>query len=71
MSEPLRTALSVISEALQSEAQARAVLRLLRENGYACVPREPTKEMLDEGWYYAHDEDALGTWRAMIDVGDK
>lgn len=71
MSAPLRPALSIIAEVLQSEAQARKVLVALRQNGFACVPREPTEEMLEEGWYYAHEEDAKGTWRAMIDVGDK
>jgi hypothetical protein len=66
----LRSSLTIISEALGSESAARTVLRTLRESGYACVPREPTKEMLEDGWYYAHEEDALGTWRVMIEKGD-
>ena len=38
---------------------ARAVLKLMRE---------PDAKMLEEGWYSAHDEDAAGTWRDMIDA---
>ncbi len=70
MNVPLRSALAIVSETFGSEQMTRIILRVLRENGYACVPREPTQEMLDEGWYYAHEEDALGTWYAMIDKGD-
>ena len=32
------------------------------------VPRLPTKEMVEAAWAYAHDEDAVGVWRAMIDA---
>jgi hypothetical protein len=32
------------------------------------VPRNPTKEMLEAGWYEAHDENAAGTWRDMIEA---
>jgi hypothetical protein len=35
------------------------------------VPRVPTKEMLDAAWADAHDEDAAGVWRAMIDAWQK
>ncbi len=31
------------------------------------VPRNPTKEMLEAGWYEAHAENAEGTWRDMIE----
>jgi hypothetical protein len=29
--------------------------------------REPTEAMVDEGWYYAYEENALKTWQSMID----
>ena len=32
------------------------------------VPREPTPSMLKAGWYAAHDEDAAGVWRDMIEA---
>lgn len=30
------------------------------------LPRTPTKEMLEEGWYEASAENAAGVWRDMI-----
>ncbi len=33
---------------------------------FVLVPRNPTKEMLEAGWYEAHDEDAGGVWQEMI-----
>lgn len=30
--------------------------------------REPTKEMIGAAWAEAHDENALGVWRDMIDA---
>jgi len=27
--------------------------------------------MLEEGWYYAHEEDALGVWSAMLLAAEK
>ncbi len=35
---------------------------------YVLVPRNPTKEMIDAGWYEAQDENAEGTWRDMIEA---
>jgi hypothetical protein len=35
---------------------------------FVLVPRNPTKEMLAEGWYEAHEENAAGVWRAMIEA---
>jgi hypothetical protein len=53
---------------LMAQAVADKVLRTLREAGYAVVPREPTKEMLDEGWYEANAENAHGVWTSMIEA---
>lgn len=39
------------------------------EEEWVCVPRRPTKAMLDAAWAYALDEDAEGVWRSMIEVG--
>jgi hypothetical protein len=33
---------------------------------FAVVPRVPTKAMLEEGWYEAHEENAAGVWEDMI-----
>ncbi len=38
---------------------------------YVLVPRKPTKEMLEDGWYGAHDEDAGATWRLMIEAYER
>jgi len=62
MSGPLH----IIAAALNSEDNAQRVLAALDAAGYACVPREPTEEMLKEGWAWAHDEDAAGTYRSMV-----
>lgn len=35
------------------------------------VPRQPTKEMLDDGWYGAHDEDAAAVWRLMVEAWER
>jgi hypothetical protein len=32
------------------------------------VPRLPTKEMLDTVWAEAHEENAAGAWRDMIEA---
>ena len=58
----------VVVSILDSEQKAAKFLDALFAAGYACVPIEPTNEMLEQGWYYAHDEDAKGTWRAMIEA---
>lgn len=66
MSDPLQ----IITAVLDSEGDARRVLAALDSAGYACVPREPTEEMLREGWAWAHDEDEGGTYRAMVAVAE-
>jgi hypothetical protein len=38
------------------------------QSEYVLVPREPTPAMLKAGWYEAHDEDAEGVWRVMIEA---
>jgi hypothetical protein len=35
------------------------------------VPRKPTPEMLADGWYGAHDEDAGAVWRLMISAFER
>ncbi len=51
---------------LMAQAATDDILRALREAGYAVVPKSPSKKMLDEGWYEANAENALGVWTAMI-----
>lgn len=38
------------------------------QQDYVLVPRTPTPEMLADGWYGAHDEDAEAVWRLMIEA---
>ncbi len=38
------------------------------EIDFVLVPRTPTKAMLEGGLYEAHDENAAGTWRDMIEA---
>jgi len=35
------------------------------------VPRNPTKEMIDEAWAEALGEDAAGVWNSMIESWEK
>jgi len=35
------------------------------------VPRTPTAEMLKDGWYGAHEEDATAVWRLMIEAWER
>lgn len=63
MSAPLR----LIATALGSEDQAIHLLAALDAAGYVCVPRDPTKDMMDAAWAYALDEDAEGVWKSMIE----
>jgi hypothetical protein len=68
--------LKLISAALEprlmsiliAKAVADEILSALKEGGYAVVPKAPTKQMLDEGWYEANEENALGVWRDMIEA---
>ncbi len=56
------------------ERVARAIAKVAYESDQVIARaaieamRDPTGGMLAEGWYYAHEEDAHGTWHAMIDA---
>jgi hypothetical protein len=63
MSAPL----SLIAVVLGSEDQAARVLAALAAAGYVCVPRDPTKAMLESAWAHALDEDAEGVWKSMVE----
>lgn len=71
-SELENTVASVLEPRLMSVLMARAaaqeILRSITEKGLVIVPRKPTQEMLEAGWYYANDEDAAGTWDSMIEA---
>jgi len=49
---------------------AEEILDAIRKAGYVCVPREPTKDMLDAAWADALAEDAIGVWSTMIGVSE-
>lgn len=38
-----------------------------QDEDFVLVPRNPTKEMLEAGWADAHEEDAAGVWKSMIE----
>jgi hypothetical protein len=38
---------------------------------YVVVPRIPTKEMLADGWYGAHEENAASVWELMIEAWER
>ena len=40
------------------------------DTGYVCVPKVPTKDMLDAAYYEALGEDAAGVWREMLRASD-
>jgi hypothetical protein len=35
---------------------------------YVLVPRAPTEAMIKAGWFEAHEENASGVWRDMIEA---
>ena len=47
--------------------RASDALAALSDAGWVCVPRTPTKAMLDEAWASALEENAGGVWRDMIE----
>jgi hypothetical protein len=66
----------VISSALEprlmsvllSHALSGEIVRALANKGFVIVPRSPTKEMLEEGWYEATNENARGVWVCMLEA---
>jgi hypothetical protein len=42
-----------------------------KKSDFILVPRVPTEAMLKAGWYEAHDEDAGGCWRVMVEEWEK
>lgn len=49
---------------------AARILDGIRQAGYVCVPRIPTKDMVYAAYYDVHDEDAIGTWSSMIEAAE-
>ncbi len=49
-------------------ALAACMLAEIAAAGMVVVPREPTAEMLEAAWAYIHDENGVGTWKAMIEA---
>ena len=47
-------------------AEGLRVLKVLRRNGFAVVPIEPTAEMVEGAYEYAMTERAADVWRKMI-----
>lgn len=43
----------------------------IRTRGFVLVPAQPTEKMLDAAWADAHEENALGVWRTMIDAAER
>jgi hypothetical protein len=53
-------------EPVVGRTAAAVVLATLNERGWVCVPRVPTKAMVDEAWARAESENAAWVWRDMI-----
>jgi hypothetical protein len=53
---------------MPSQAKLEDAVTGQQEPEYILVPRVPTKEMLEDGWYEAHEESAAGVWRVMIEA---
>ena len=64
------TGRDVLREAVGDEAQAQRVADAIAALGYVCVPRVPTKVMLDAAWADALAEDAKAVWETMIGVSE-
>jgi hypothetical protein len=63
--------LKLIASALGSESEAQRVIDVLSAAGWACVPREPTQEMLEAAYWAALAENAEGVWEEMISAVDE
>jgi hypothetical protein len=62
--------LAAAREAGLSLAAAEAVAEGIAAAGYVCVPRVPSREMIDWAYYDALEEDAAGTWARMIEISE-
>lgn len=62
--------LRIIASALDSTSSSSAdrILKAILDAGYVCVPRKPTKTMLDAAWADALAEDAKGVRSSMVNV---
>jgi hypothetical protein len=60
----------VLRAAVGDEAQAQRIVDAIAAQGYVCVPRIPTKAMLDAAWADAMAEDAKEVWATMIGVSE-
>ena len=57
-------------EVLEKLAGDKRIALAVYEAGYVCVPREPTKEMLDAAYWAALAEDPTDVWSTMISVSE-
>jgi hypothetical protein len=59
-------------EALEKVAggEGARIVEELSRIGFVCVPREPTKRMLDEAYYAAMAENASEVWMEMISASE-
>jgi hypothetical protein len=60
--------LLVLTGVLGSQELARKALSALIAAGYACVPIEPTRAMLEAAWAAAQAENAAEVWDEMIEA---
>jgi hypothetical protein len=64
------TGRDVLREAVGDETQAQRIADAIAAQGYVCVPRAPTKAMLEAAWADALAEDAKEVWTTMIGVSE-
>jgi hypothetical protein len=58
-------------EAIKEVTGDEKIADRLANAGFVCVPREPTKKMLDAAWADALAENADGVWATMIDASEE
>ena len=49
---------------------ADRIAMAIEELGFVCVPKKPTKDMLDAAYWEALAENAEGVWDAMVATAD-
>lgn len=64
----MSTPLEIITKNMGDKSIAERLLAALRDEGFVCVPLEPSAAMIKEAWAYALDEDAKFTWKSMIET---
>jgi hypothetical protein len=58
----------VLREVVGDETQVQRIADAIAARGFVCVPRVPTKDMIEAAWAEALAEDAAGVWQVMVEA---